>query len=66
MSDVRLVIRDAQRDIYANCDEEFAECVVAALSAEPETIEELDVALERYVTPGEGSNFRGCTATRSI
>ena len=62
MSEVRLVIRDATRDIHATHDEEFAECVVAALSAEPETIEELDVALERYVTPGEWSNFRGFAA----
>ena len=58
MCEVRLVIRDARRDVHANCDEEFAECVVAALGAEPETIDELDVAVERFVTPGEWSNFR--------
>jgi hypothetical protein len=59
MSEVRLVIRDSQRDIYANWHGSFAERVVAALSAEPETIEELDAALERFVAPGERSHFAG-------
>jgi hypothetical protein len=57
MSEVRLVIRDSARDIWANCDAEFARCVVAALSAEPETIEELGAAVERYLNPGEWRNF---------
>jgi len=59
MSEVRLVIRDARRDIYADRHGSFAERVVAALSAEPETIEELDAALERFHARGEGNFFRG-------
>src|SRR3990172_6813343 len=59
MSDVRLVIRDAGRDIHATRHGSFADCVVAALAAEPETIVELDVALQRFIAPGERSFFQG-------
>ncbi len=58
MSEVRLVIRDAQRDIHANKHGSFAEAVIASLSAEPETIEELDVALERFIARGGEPFFR--------
>ncbi len=57
MSEVQLVIRDSARDIWTSCDVDFARCVVAALSAEPETIEELNAAVERYLNPGEWRNF---------
>lgn len=59
MSEVSLVIRDAQRDISARRHGGFADQVIAALSAEPETIEELERALERFIRPGEWSEFRG-------
>lgn len=59
MSEVRLVVRDAQRSIYADRHGGFAESVIAALSAGPETIEELDRALDRFIAPDEWSNFRG-------
>ncbi len=59
MSEVRLVIRDAQRGIEANPHGGFAASVLAALSAEPETIEELDAALERFITPGDEGYFCG-------
>ena len=48
MSEVRLVIRDASRTISGTPHGAFADAVVAALSAEPETIEELDAAVERF------------------
>jgi hypothetical protein len=59
MSEVRLIVRDRERDIYADRHGSFADAVVAALSADPETIDELDVALERFIAAGEWSNFRG-------
>jgi hypothetical protein len=59
MSEVRLVIRDFERDIWANRHGGFADCVIAALSAEPETIEELDAALERFIVAGDGLHFGG-------
>jgi hypothetical protein len=59
MSKVKLVIRDGQREIQANRRDWFADSVVAALSAEPETIEELSHALERFIATREGSYFEG-------
>ncbi len=51
MSEVRLIIRDAKRDIFGDCHGSVAERVVAALSAEPESIEELALAMERFEAP---------------
>jgi len=59
MSEVRLVIRDATREIEACQHGSFAERVLAALSAEPETIQELDGALERFIVRSDHSFFRG-------
>jgi hypothetical protein len=59
MSKVKLVIRDGQREIQANRRDWFADSVVASLSAEPETIEELGHALERFIATREGSFFEG-------
>ncbi|RPI24150.1 MAG: hypothetical protein EHM61_17895, partial [Acidobacteria bacterium] len=57
MSEMRIVIRDGQREIEADGHGSFAEYVVAALSAEPETIEELDAALERFIERDAESFF---------
>jgi hypothetical protein len=57
MSEIRLVIRDAARDICGTPHGGFADMVVAALSAEPETIEELDVAIERFHKLGRSRFF---------
>ncbi|MBI1901228.1 MAG: hypothetical protein HYS13_08975 [Planctomycetia bacterium] len=51
MSRPRLVIRDQRREIHAPKCADFVQRVVAALSAEPETIEELEQALERFARP---------------
>ncbi len=57
MSEMRIVIRDGEREIEADRHGSFAEYVVAALSADPETIEELDAALERFVERNGESFF---------
>jgi hypothetical protein len=57
MSEVRLVIRDASRDLTGTCHGGAADRVVAALSAEPESIEELDAAIDRFAKPGGRSHF---------
>jgi hypothetical protein len=53
MSDVRLNLIDAARAIHGRVDSSLAGAAVAALSAEPETIAELEVALARYIKPLE-------------
>lgn len=58
MSEVRLIIRDVRQSLYADWHGAFAGRVIAALSDDPETIEELDTALERFIAPGEWSHFR--------
>jgi hypothetical protein len=57
MSEIRLVIRDAARDINGIPESGFVEAVVAALSAEPETIAELETAIERFQKPRESAFF---------
>jgi hypothetical protein len=51
MSEVRLNILDARRSIYGTVHGSIADSVVAALSAEPETIEELQYAVGRFIKP---------------
>ncbi len=63
MSEVRLVICDAHREVQAKQHGSFADRVIAALSAEPETIEELDAALERFMARGKGTFFGGFSAS---
>lgn len=58
MSELRLVILDACRSIQATRAASFADRVVAALSAEPETIEELDRAVRRYEAHDEAQLFQ--------
>jgi len=57
MSEVRLVLRDASRAINGTIHGSVADSLVAALSAEPETIEELDRALQRFIRSDGNSNF---------
>ena len=49
MSEVRLIVSDAARSISGTCHGGTADRVIAALSAEPESIEELDAAIERFL-----------------
>lgn len=59
MSEVRLVLRDAAREIRGTCHGSTADRLIAALSAEPETIAELDQAIERFCHRGQGHGFLG-------
>jgi len=51
MSEIRLNIVDWERTISGQVHGSVGDAVVAALSAEPETIHELELALERFVRP---------------
>ncbi|MDB5340855.1 MAG: hypothetical protein JWN70_6474 [Planctomycetaceae bacterium] len=57
MSEVRLLVREAERDwsgtIHANC----ADRAVAALSADPITLEELEAATARFARPRSHARF---------
>jgi hypothetical protein len=58
MSEVRLVLRDAERDLSGTIHGSVGDAAVAALSADPVTIEELNVALERFrATHGDRGFF---------
>lgn len=48
MSEVRLTIRDERRAMTGRVERELARAAVAALTAEPETIEELETAIGRF------------------
>ncbi|PYS94603.1 MAG: hypothetical protein DMF64_00190 [Acidobacteria bacterium] len=51
MSSIRLNISDAERAINGEVHGCFGDAVVAALTAEPETIDELGLALARFIKP---------------
>ena len=58
MSEVKLNLVDAERVLHGTIHGSVADSCVAALSAEPETIAELDAALARYIKPRDaGSEF---------
>ncbi|SFI80215.1 hypothetical protein [Planctomicrobium piriforme] len=48
MSEVRLVVRDAAQDWSGTLHASLAECAIAALSADPSTLVELEAACGRY------------------
>ena len=60
MSEVKLNIIDAQRTVTGTIHGSVADSCVAALSAEPETIAELETALGRYNKPLEGERLLSC------
>lgn len=51
MNALVLVLRDAQRTLQARVGSTFAQAVVAALSADPDSLDELELALGRYAKP---------------
>src|SRR5712692_8648369 len=51
MSEVKLNLVDAEQTLVGTVHGSIAEACIAALSAEPETIAELEAALARYVKP---------------
>lgn len=63
MSDIRLIVRDADREWCGIIHASFADRVIAALSADPVTLEELESATSRFIKPTPHgrmfSNFSG-------
>src|SRR6188474_2534653 len=57
MSEVKFVVRDATRDLSTRWHGSDAQRAVAALSADPVTLEEMEVALERFMRPWSGGFF---------
>ena len=57
MSQLAVTIRDAKRSVHGHTHGSVVEKLVAALSADPETIEELQVAVMRFVPPEGSSPF---------
>lgn len=55
MSYIRTIIRDQSRTINGEVHGYFGDALVAALTAEPETVEELGSALARFVKPPSDS-----------
>ncbi|MEP6568645.1 MAG: hypothetical protein ABJC10_02640 [Acidobacteriota bacterium] len=56
MSEVKLNLVDAERVLSGTIHGSVADACVAALSAEPETLAELDAALARYIKPDDSSS----------
>ena len=66
MSEVKLNIVDAHTILCGTTHGSVADSTVAALSAEPETIMELEVALSRYIKPGESGEFASFRTSSEI
>lgn len=64
MSEVRLNLIDSQQTIQGTIHGSIAVACIAALSAEPETVEELEAALARYIKPvGDAAEQTGSFAS---
>lgn len=57
MSEVRLLILDEKRAIHGHIHASQANVAVAALAAEPQTIEELDLAMSRFDVEDKRQHF---------
>ena len=57
MSEVKVVLRDTSRSCSGNIPGFSAAQFVAALAADPVTLEELDVAVERFMPRHEGRSY---------
>ena len=58
MSEIKLILVDAERVVHGTIHGSVGDRCVAALSAEPETVAELEAALARYIKPRDaGSCF---------
>src|ERR1700682_3798025 len=57
MSEVKLHLVDAKRVLHGTIHGSVADSCVAALSAEPETIAELEAALARYIKPRNADGY---------
>jgi hypothetical protein len=59
MSQIAMTVVDAERAMHGRPHGSFVDIAVAALSADPETLEELQAALARFTTPERGDDFAG-------
>ncbi len=57
MSEIMLNLLDARRTIHGPVHGSMGERIIAALSAEPESIDEVQAALARFVRPAAAA---GC------
>jgi hypothetical protein len=57
MSEIKLNLIDSQRILHGTIHGSIGDRAVAALTAEPETIAELELALERYEKPSADEGF---------
>jgi hypothetical protein len=57
MSELRLVVRESDRDWSGTVHGSLADCAVAALSADPVTLAELETACGRFAKPNAGRRF---------
>jgi hypothetical protein len=60
MSEVKLNLVDAERVLHGTIHGSLVDACVAALSAEPETIAELEAALARYHKPRDANGYFSC------
>ena len=66
MSEVKLNLVDAHNILTGIVHGSVADSTVAALSAEPETIKELEIALSRYIKSGETGEFASFRTSSEI
>ena len=66
MSEVKLNLVDAERVLHGTIHGSVADYCVAALSAEPETISELEAALARYVKPPGANGYFSCFSSTDL
>jgi hypothetical protein len=57
MSELRINITDASRSVNGTLHGSLADTILAGLSAEPETIEELEDAMNRFAGPGNNERW---------
>ncbi|MBI3921692.1 MAG: hypothetical protein HY318_09765 [Armatimonadetes bacterium] len=57
MSEVTLTVVDCQRAIHGHTHGSNTDPVIAALAADPETIDELEAAIERFIKPVQDRSF---------
>lgn len=57
MQKILLTIRDEGRAVRGLVEEEVVDVAIASLGAEPDTLEELEAALARYIEPGDQRRF---------
>lgn len=60
MSEAKFIVRDARREVSSHWHGSCADRAVAALSADPVTIEELEVAIGRFMNPGDDGRWFRC------